>query len=323
MAVRYLGGILFLGAIFAIVLVLILGTYRFLNRRRLSVENSARVRLTADEAGPSTAVIVKDEERASDLPFLNRFLAGHNLTPKLAAGLRRAGVTLTPGAFLLVVGVCAAVGGLLGNRLGMFGTAVGVIVGAVLPRVWLSWRRGRRVAQFDEQLPGAIDMLVSALRTGYSFHVATNFLGQELAAPLGPEFARIYEEQRLGIDPGTALVNMQERVGSAEIKMFVTALLIQRKTGGNLSEVLSNTADVMRERIDVRGQLDTLTAEAKWSGRLLALLPVIVFFGLLFIAPQFMHTLLDTSIGHLMMAGAASSVILGYFVMMRIARVDF
>jgi tight adherence protein B len=144
-----------------------------------------------------------------------------------------------------------------------------------------------------------------------------------LGPPLGPEFARIYEEQRLGIDPGTALLGMQERIGSVDIKMFVTALLIQRKTGGNLSEVLTNTADVMRERLTIRGQLETLTAEAKWSGRLLALLPVLVFFGLSWVAPQFMGTLKETSVGRMMLAVAAGGVITGYFVMMKIAKVDF
>jgi tight adherence protein B len=215
------------------------------------------------------------------------------------------------------------VGALLGSFLGPLAMVGGGVLGVVLSRGWLHWRQHRQISKFDNQLPGAIDMLVSALKTGYSFHVATNFLGQELSPPLGPEFARIYEEQRLGIDPATALLGMQDRIGSVEIKMFVTALLIQRKTGGNLSEVLTNTADVMRERLTIRGQLETLTAEAKWSGRLLALLPVLVFFGLSWVAPDFMKTLTQTSIGHVMLSIAGTGVVIGYFVMMKIAKVDF
>ena len=182
---------------------------------------------------------------------------------------------MTPGVFMLVIAVSALAGALPRQlRWACSAPSAAGQWASSLPRGWLHWAQHRRIAKFDEQLPGAIDMLVSALKTGYSFHVATNFLGQELAQPLGPEFARIYEEQRLGIDPSTALLGMQDRIGSVDIKMFVTALLIQRKTGGNLSEVLTNTADVMRERLTIRGQLETLTAEAKWSGRLLALLPV-------------------------------------------------
>ena len=87
--------------------------------------------------------------------------------------------------------------------------------------------------------------------------------------------------------------------------------------------MLTNTADVMRERLTIRGQLETLTAEAKWSGRLLALLPVLVFFGLSWVAPDFMKTLTQTSIGHVMLSIAGTGVVIGYFVMMKIAKVDF
>jgi tight adherence protein B len=255
---------------------------------------------------------------------LNRFLSRQQLTPQLAAKLRRAGAPLSPGAFVLLVGVNALVLATVGAMfIGLLGGALGAGIGVYIPWAWLRWREQRRIDQFDEQLPAAIDMLVSALRTGYSFHVASNFLGHELAAPLGPEFSRIYDEQRLGIDPDTALLNMQERVGSVEMRMFVTALLIQRKTGGNLGEVLSNTADLMRERMDVKRQLDTLTAEATWSGRLLTLLPVVTYFGLRFITPEFMQGFTDSSTGRYMLGGSAVAVVLGYITMMKIAQVDF
>ena len=315
--------VLIVAGTFVGVFVLIVGTHRFIIRRRLMMAEEARARLSPIAAGQSQAVLVREEVAASEFAFLNRLLSGTDIAPRLAKSLRQAGVEMTPGVFLLVIAVCSLVGMLLGSYLGPLGTIVGGVLGIVVSRGWLHWRQVRRIKQFDEQLPGAIDMLVSALKTGYSFHVATNFLGQELGPPMGPEFARIYEEQRLGIDPATALLGMQDRIGSVDIKMFVTALLIQRKTGGNLSEVLTNCADVMRERLTIRGQLETLTAEAKWSGRLLAVLPVLIFFGLSWVAPQFMDTLKDTSVGKMMLAVAASGVIAGYFVMMKIAKVDF
>jgi tight adherence protein B len=313
----------FLALVFVAVFALVVGGHRFIIRRRLAMEDAARSRLSPTTGGPSQAVLVRGEEQMSSLPMLNRILIGKDLTPKLASSLRQAGLTMTPGTFLLVIAVSAGVGALLGSFLGPLAMVGGGVLGVVLSRGWLHWRQHRQISKFDNQLPGAIDMLVSALKTGYSFHVATNFLGQELSPPLGPEFARIYEEQRLGIDPATALLGMQDRIGSVEIKMFVTALLIQRKTGGNLGEVLTNTADVMRERLTIRGQLETLTAEAKWSGRLLALLPVLVFFGLSWVAPDFMKTLTQTSIGHVMLSIAGTGVVIGYFVMMKIAKVDF
>ena len=166
-------------------------------------------------------------------------------------------------------------------------------------------------------------MLVSALKSGYSFHAATNFLGQELGEPLGPEFARMYDEQRLGIEARQALLNLQDRVGTIDIRMFVTALLIQRETGGNLSEVLTNTGTVMRERVQVRGALETLTAEAKLSARLLALLPVAVFFGLSLISPEFTGAFTASRTGQLMLLGAAISVATGYSIMMKIANIEY
>jgi tight adherence protein B len=309
--------------VFAAALALVVGGYRFLMRRRLAVEQAARERLTTESATQSATVLVKDEEAASALPFLNRVLANNEFTPKIAAQLKKAGLTMTPGAFLLLSAVSALVGVFLLSRWNVFGMLIGGMMGAMAPRSWLRWKIGKRMDEFDQQLPGAIDMLVSALKTGYSFHVASNFLGQELAPPLGAEFARIYDEQRLGVDPASALLGMQERIATVEMKMFVTALLIQRKTGGNLSEILTNAADVMRERMDVKRQLDTLTAEAKWSGRLLAALPVLVFFGLSWIAPKYIHDFTGSIVGEYMLAAATLAVMFGYWIMMNIAKVDF
>ena len=216
----------FLALVFVAVFALVVGGHRFIIRRRLAMEDAARSRLSPTTGGPSQAVLVRGEEQMSSLPMLNRILIGKDLTPKLASSLRQAGLTMTPGTFLLVIAVSAGVGALLGSFLGPLAMVGGGVLGVVLSRGWLHWRQHRQISKFDNQLPGAIDMLVSALKTGYSFHVATNFLGQELSPPLGPEFARIYEEQRLGIDPATALLGMQDRIGSVEIKMFVTALLI-------------------------------------------------------------------------------------------------
>ncbi len=315
--------VLFLGGIFAFVVWLVLGAHRFLIRRKLVTQEQARSRLSPIPVGPAQTVLVKEEARASDVPLLDRFLTGNKFIPKLATALRQAGQTITPGMFLLIVAVCCVVGMLIGRMLGLLGMIGGGALGIALPRAWLQWRRQKCIAAFDEELPGAIDMLVSALKTGYSFHHATNFLGQELPPPLGPEFARVYDEQRLGMDPAQSLLGMQDRIGSIDMKMFVTAVLIQRKSGGNLTEVLGNTADVMRERANIRGQLETLTAEGKWSGRILAVLPVIVFFGLSWIAPQFMRPLRETDLGRQMIGFAAICVILGYIVMMKIAKVDF
>ena len=313
--------IVILLVVFISIVWLLLGMYMFANRRRLTMAEAARARLTPTAAPIQTAILRDDN--VSDLPLLNRLLAGRDITGRIAADLRAAGSSLNPGAFILVVGVATVAGFVLGSRYDILGMVVGTAAGAALPFAWVTRRKRKRLAAFEEQLPEAIDMLVSAMKSGYSFHSATNFLGQELAAPLGTEFARVYDEQRLGIDTRTALLNFQDRIGSVDVRMFVTALLIQRETGGNLSEVLTNAADMMRDRAAVRGHLKTLTAEAVFSARILALLPVGVFFGLTYVVPDFTQPFAASRTGQMMLICAAASVVVGYLVMMKIADVDF
>lgn len=308
-------------AVFISVAGLLFGIYTLVNRSQLAMRDEIRGRLVPD-SGPSVTALLREEENASALPFLDRLLSGRELTGELRTRLRRAGMSMTPGAFLLIMAVAAGVGILIGGRLGTIGRVAGAVFGLLLPMLWLDRQQAKRLSAFEEQLPDAIDMLVSALKSGYSFHAATNFLGQELGAPLGPEFARMYDEQRLGIDARTALLNLQDRIGSIDIKMFVTALLIQRETGGNLGEVLLSTGQLMRDRVTVRGELSTLTAEAKLSGRVLALLPVLVFFALSMITPDFMNAFTDSRIGQMMLAGAAVSISIGYMIMMKIANIE-
>lgn len=310
-------------AVFLSVSGLLIGVYTLVNRRELAMGSAARSRLEPEAAAATATLIMREEEAASALPFLNRLLVGRGLTDELANRLRRAGVSMNPGTFILITAVLAGCGVLLGSRVGLIGRLAGLVVGILLPLTWLARTTRKRVMAFEQQLPDAIDMLVSALKSGYSFHAATSFLGQELGEPLGPEFQRMYDEQRLGIEARQALLNLQERVGSVDIRMFVTALLIQRETGGNLSEVLTNTGQVMRERVSVRGALDTLTAEAKLSARLLALLPVAVFFALSLISPEFTGAFTASRTGQLMLLGAALSVATGYSIMMKIADIEY
>jgi tight adherence protein B len=313
---------LVLAVVFASVASLLVGFWMFLNRRKLAMLEAARQRISP-ESGPMVAALLRDEEDASQLPFLNRLLSGREWTEEISERLKKANVQLNPGAFSLLVAVTTMLGALLGVRLGPVGVIAGAIAGGLGPFAWLKARHHKRIRAYEEQLPDAIDMLASALKSGYSFHAATNFLGQELAEPLGPQFARMYDEQRLGIDARTALINFEERVGSLDVKMLVTALLIQRETGGNLGEVLQNTSDMLRQRAAIRGHLKTLTAEATYSARILALLPVLVFVALSYMIPDFITGFMDSSTGQLMLVGAAVSVVLGYLVMMKIADVDY
>ncbi|HMA03625.1 MAG TPA: type II secretion system F family protein, partial [Gemmatimonadaceae bacterium] len=179
-----------------------------------------------------------------------------------------------------------------------------------------------RLKQFQAQLPEAIDMLVNAMKSGYSLQAAIKFAGDEMPVPLGPEFTRVYDEQRLGMELRNALLSLQERVNTLDCKMFVTALLLQRETGGNLAEVLSTLATLMRERVGLRGQIDTLTAEPRMSAVVLALLPVVLFIIVTMANRRYMSPLWTTPMGKILLLYAIASILLGYVVLRKIGQID-
>jgi tight adherence protein B len=196
------------------------------------------------------------------------------------------------------------------------------VVGGSIPYFNLKRKQASRLKAFQAQLPEAIDMLVNAMKSGYSLQAALKFAGDEMPTPLGPEFNRVYDEQRLGMEMRNALVGLQERMDTLDCKMFVTALLLQRETGGNLAEVLGTLAVLMRERVGLRGHIETLTAEPKLSAIVLSVLPALLFFGVLVLNPDYLSPLWTTPVGRLMLLYAIMSMILGYIVLRKIGHID-
>ena len=313
--------LLLLAAVFFGTVLLIVGAWTFVNRDRLAAAESARARLQGGMEIVSAVEILRDE-RLSDIPVLNKMLAGRAIADQLQVELQRAGSTRKPGEVITACLAGAVLGLLVGQRWGPLGALLVAALGGGLPIFLLKRAQAKRQAAFEVQLPEALDMLVNALRSGYSLQAAMDFVGTEIPAPLGPEFARFYDEQRLGMEVRMALLRFQERVGTVDARMFITSLLIQRETGGNLGEVLTKLADLMRERVAFRGQVRTLTAEPKMSARVLACLPIAVFLLINFLNPGFMEPLITTQQGHYLIAYAGISVVIGYLVMAKIADVD-
>ncbi len=315
--------ILVLTAIFLATMAFVVGGYVLVNRRTLEAADMARSRLRTVDGVEKTFSILKDD-KISDVPFLNRLFSGRSWVDAISVQLTRAGSELRPVTFIMVMVTSGAFGMLLASRLSPGLAPIFVMaLGWLGPIFWLRWRQKKRLREFEQQLPDAIDMLVSAMKAGYSFQAATQFIGEEMIAPLGPEFARFYDEQRLGVDVRTALIGMQSRLDSIDLKMFVTAVLIQRETGGSLGEVLSRLADLIRERITMKGQIQTLIAEPKLSARFLAVLPIIVFAVLSAMNPNFFDPMTaEGSPGRAVLIGSAISVVIGYMIMMKIADVD-
>jgi tight adherence protein B len=316
--------ILILALVFLGTLGLVIGGWTYLNRRSLTASEAALERLREVEQAQESARSILRGEQVSDLPLLDRLLTGREITAVLTQRLQGAGLEMTPGRFLLWVALFAMLGLLIAGWISNlpFAPFVGTAIGAALPMLWLRHKEGKRLHAFQEQLPDALDMLVSAMKAGYSFQAAMKFIGEEVPEPLGPEFARFYEEQRLGMEVRTALLALQDRLDSLELKMFVTAILIQRETGGNLSEVLGRIGGLMRERAALKGEIETMTAESKLSARILGALPFVVFGAVSVLNPGFMKPMLDTDWGPWVFLAATMSVMFGYWIMMRIADID-
>ena len=311
--------VLLLGVFFGTA-VLVLAAYAFVNRRRLEALSVLRERTVG--GGLASAVVILRDQRKSAVPILDRILTGQTLTPKLERNLQLAGVKWTVGEYVLSSALFGALALVAAQGLGAALSLLAGTIGLMLP-TWLLQRLAtRRLHKFESQLPDAIDMIVNAMRAGFSFQAAMKFVGEEMPAPLGDEFMRFYDEQRLGVDVRAALLDLQDRVNSLDIKMFVTSLLIQRETGGNLSEIFNGLSAIIRDRAVLREQVDTLTAEPKFTGHALSIMPVIAFFTLLWMNRPMMLPLLQTDSGRFILGYAAVSILLGYFAMRKIANIE-
>lgn len=218
-----------------------------------------------------------------------------------------------------VAAVLMAVAAVL--NLGML-VALGVGVGAwTLPLLWLYWKRNRRLKRMVNQLPDVFELLSQALRAGHSLASGMQLVAQEMPDPAGTEFGRVFQEQNLGLTIENALTNLADRVDMLDVRFFVTAVLIQRQTGGDLAEVLDKIGTVIRDRIKLHGTVMALTAEGRLSGYVLLALPVAVFMALQYINPDYAGVLLHHPTGQMMLIGAILGELLGWAMIKQIINV--
>jgi tight adherence protein B len=225
-----------------------------------------------------------------------------------------------------LLAICAAMGG-AGIVLGMairihFGLLplVGLVMG-IVPFLWLLMRRKRRMKQFGAQLPEALEMLSRALRAGQSLGFGFSMVANEMGAPLGKEFSRVFEEQNLGIPVEESLLGMTNRVPNLDLRFFVTAVILQRQTGGDLAEILDKIGELIRERFRIWGQVQALTGEGRLSGVVLLLLPVVLFLAVYQLNPGYISILFTDPMGKKMLAVAIFMQVLGALVIRKIVNI--
>lgn len=251
----------------------------------------------------SSSLVMKSPE--GPLPGLDRLVAKTAVGSWLAKLIEQSGVKTTPSAIAslsLVMGVAAGViTGMLSKP--VFGVLAG-FVALLLPIGFLVQRRGSRMNQFEEQFPEALDLMARALRAGHAFQTSLGMAADEMKDPVGPEFKKTFEQQNYGLPLRDALQQMTERVPLLDVRFFVTAVLIQRETGGNLSEILDNLAHVVRERFKIRRQVRVYTAHGRFTAGVLLSLPAALGIALMFINPEHMNVLFKERMGQTLLVAA-------------------
>lgn len=195
------------------------------------------------------------------------------------------------------------------------------VVLLILPIIYVFVRRNMRINKFMHQLPDVFELMSQALRAGHSLASAILVVSQQMPDPVGTEFARVFHEQNLGIKIEDALKSLGRRIALMDVRFFVTAVLIQRQTGGDLAEVLDNISGVIRDRIKLFGTVKALTAEGRLSGWVLLALPIVVFILELVINPDYANVLLEEPIGQYMLIGAGVAQLLGLAMIQKIVNI--
>ena len=227
------------------------------------------------------------------------------------------------GLFLisLLLGVVAAVAATSASHLWWAG-AIGMLAGSSAPWLVVRMKRARRMAKFEEQFPEALDLLSRAIRAGHAFGAGMKMVSEELGDPVGPEFRKCFEEQNYGLALKDSLNNLSLRVPSLDVRFFVTAVLIQKETGGNLSEILDNLATVVRERFKILRDVRTKTAHGRFTGYVLLALPAFLAMALSVINPEHMDLLFKERVGQLMIVVTIVMQAIGFFWIRRIVRIE-
>jgi len=257
------------------------------------------------------------------VPGLLEALVSRFSNINLSLFLEQADTSLTPSRLTVVCLILAGGGAAicLTTRLNPLLMPVVASLMACLPLVWLVLRRRKRLRAFAVQLPDALEMLARALRAGQSLASGFNMVANEMAAPLGREFGRVFEEQNLGISLDESLESLTERVPNLDLKFFATAVVLQRQTGGDLAEILDKIAHLVRERFQIWGQVQALTGEGRLSGVVLLGLPVVLFLAVYKLNPEYVMVLFTDPMGKKMLAVAVLLQVLGALVIRKIVNI--
>ncbi len=284
--------------------------------RRLQTTQERRVEVTA-------GLLKKDV--TSQLPVYGRLLERFQFTEQMRDMLAQGNLHWSVGSLTAMMLVAALLAANLVIRLSWLPFYLAPLVVGVagfLPYGYVLRRRRKRMEAFEEQFPGALDFLARALRAGHAFSITLELLAEEGLDPVSVEFRRTFDENNLGLPLDTALQNLSSRVPLLDVRFFVSAVLLQSRTGGNLTEILMGLASVIRERFKLKGQVRAYSAQGRLTGRVLTILPVVVVVLLTMVNPDYMDGLFKFPYGKHLIGAAAVLQVIAYFVIRKIVDIE-
>jgi tight adherence protein B len=258
------------------------------------------------------------------LPALDKIFGGTAKGSALSQWIEQSGVKTTLSTVFVFGAGLAVVMGFIVNRLvgHPAGFVIGGAIGFAMPFMYLSFKRTRRLRKFEEEFPEALDLIARALKAGHAFATGLKMVADEMDEPVGPEFRKTFDEQNFGLPMKDALQNLTERIPSLDVRFFSTAVLIQRETGGNLSEILENLAHVVRERFKILRQVRVYTAHGRLTGYVLLALPAVLCIALSFLNPDHMNLLFRERMGQMLLMLAIVMQAIGYVWIRQVVKIE-
>jgi tight adherence protein B len=319
---------LLLGLSFAVVFALTLlaarlGTKYYDGRRKKQVADMLHT--AAGETNVSVTSLLKELDQDKP-PGLKRLVSSLQFSRHVTEQMQQAGLTWSASRLLAAMGLAMIPGFGIGMLMPILlnGPTTGITLAlgfGMAPYLFVRHKRSKRLAALEEQFPEALDFLARSMRAGHAFSISMEMLGEELADPLGQEFRALFNEQNLGAPIDIALRNFTTRVPLLDARFFTSSVLLQKQTGGNLSEILSRLAYVIRERFRLKGQVKAASAHGRLTATILTLLPIGTMICLLVVAPGYLQGMAAESEGKWLIGGAIVAQILGNFFIKKIINI--
>ena len=310
--------------IFALVLLAVSVGLKYLDARRKKQMSDMLHTATGELSVPISSLL---KEIETDKPTgLKGLLKSLQFSKHAQQQIQQAGLSWSSTRLMAAMGLAMIPGLGIGALIPFLlnGPITALVLASIFgmsPYLYIRHKRSKRLATLEEQFPESLDFLARSMRAGHAFSISLEMVGDEIQDPLGQEFRALFNEQNLGAPLDIALRNFGERVPLLDARFFISSVLLQKQTGGNLSEILSRLAYVIRERFRLKGQVKAASAHGRLTATILTLLPIVTMLGLLIVAPGYLQGMAKDSDGKLMIGGAIVAQILGNFFIKKIINI--